>query len=116
MSANKKIKTPFLVTYTGKYALWRFINIIIMGALIGGALLTYVFIYQNIYNTISNTYAITELNANINWTALNSQDYTKAQDILKQKAEIKQISRTIRNIFSYAGSSIPTSSTSTISQ
>lgn len=115
MSAHNN-KPPILITYTGKYALWRFINIIIMGALVGGAIFTYCFIYQNIYNTISNTYAITELNSNITWTTLNSQDYDKTQNILQQKSELKPTPVKIRNIFSYGSQTTTTTTTSTTIQ
>lgn len=102
-----------IISYKGRYGLWRLINIIILGLLISGAMFTYYFIYENIYSTIANANAIVALRSNMSIYDLDLPAYEKARAIISRKKQLEEFPPNVRNIFYYGATTSVYANTST---
>jgi len=82
-----------------RIAIWRLIYIVATGLILSMALFFAFFIYQNIYNTLSNTLAIGIINAGTDIDIVDDKAYDKARELVKNKNIGIVVPDKIRNIF-----------------
>jgi len=84
-----------------RYTFWRITSIIVMGFLGLSTLFTVSFIYNNIYDTITNSAIILSLNNEMPEDMLDLQLFETAQNLVKKKKITTTIPSDMRNIFLY---------------
>lgn len=101
------------MTNNSRYTAWRLASIGIVGLLSLAVLITIYFIYNNIYNTLSNSNAILVLSSSPQSDTIDITAYEKAKKIITTKQQAVIIPNKLRNIFSYGSEhSTPISSVS----
>ncbi len=84
-----------------RYAAWRLASIGTMGILSLTIILTIYFIYDNIYNTLSNGNAIIILSNSPLSDTIDVEAYEKVKKIITKKQQTNSIPTKLRNIFYY---------------
>lgn len=107
MSAHKLTFLP--IKYSGRYGFWRIFYLLILGLLAGGVMFTFYFIYQNIYNTLTNTRVIIAIKSDMNWFSLDLEAYERAKSMIEQKKSKNEIPTNLKNIFFYNSNTITSS-------
>lgn len=96
-----------------KLVVWRIINIVVTGVMLGCFGLSFYFIYVYIYQTIGTTDAIVALNASANQQIINIGDFNQAEKQMKLKKSLIATPYNLRNIFAFSHTVILPNSTST---
>ncbi len=87
--------------YGGRYGFWRLIYILIFALLLSAILLTYYFIYENIYSTVANANAIISLKSDVNLYNLDLGEFEKASAAINKKQQLESFFPDPRNMFYY---------------
>ena len=95
-----------------RYAVWRFINLVVLGLLAVGAFGTSYFVYLNIYDAYNNTAAIMILNTDTRSDMIDLPIFDKISKMVELKKQQPDLPPGIRNVFVYAAPSAPTSTVS----
>lgn len=82
-----------------RVAFWRLVYFVITGIILCAIILFAFFIYQNIYNTLSNTLAIGIINAGTDIDIVDDKAYNKARELIKNKKIEISAPTKIRNVF-----------------
>jgi hypothetical protein len=101
MLTNKNLNINQIFDSGGKYAHWRIVSILIVGIMIGSALFTANFVYNNIYITLSNANTIIALSSSLGIDAVDVKNYNLAEEKREEKAENFTWPENLRNIFNY---------------
>jgi len=106
-----------IVKNDGHYRAWRLASIGIVGFLGLAVIFTIYFIYNNIYNTLSNSNVILILSNSPQSDTIDVDAYEKAKEIIAKKEQITSIPIKLRNIFIYDESNTkPPNTTTTTSK
>lgn len=92
---KKNLKT------TNRYTAWRLASICTVGILGLVIIITIYFIYNNIYNTLSNSNAILILSSSPQSDTIDIEAYTQAKKTISKKEQTIIIPNDLRNIFIY---------------
>lgn len=84
------------------YTTWSVANLIVMGTLLAAVILTFFFVYKNIYSLYNNAATIVILNSELTVDVLDFTAYNKILATIKAKDVKTEIPRNLRDIFSYA--------------
>jgi len=97
--------TPPSVRHTSP---WYLTGILVVGFLIGSLFLAGFFLYYNVYQFLSNNAAVAALLAQTNVEIIDTTNFNRVKEIIKQKNQPAIIPANPRNIFFYVSN--PTSS------
>lgn len=92
------------------YTTWSVANLIVIGTLLAAVILTFFFVYKNIYSLYNNAAAIVVLNSELTVDVLDFTAYNKILETIKIKDVKTEIPRNLRDIFSYASGAAASSS------
>lgn len=94
-----------------RYARWRLLSLSVFGLTLAGALWTGYFIYQNLFFTLANVNAIVVLSNNLTMDIVDLPGFQKAQGLISQKNNLPPLTAKVRNVFFYAPTSTPATTT-----
>lgn len=95
------------------YTNWSVANIVVLGILLASVMITFFYVYKNIYSLYNNAATIIVLNSELTIDVINFNAYNKIQEVLAVKAEPIIIPGKIRNMFVYGPLAVATSTPTT---
>ena len=107
MLTSKNLTFHRFFNHVGKYARWRITSVLIVSIMIVSAIYTTIFVYKNIYTTISNANVITELSS-LESYAVDVNNYNLAEEKKIEKTKNFTWPINLRVIFNYEVSSSST--------
>lgn len=116
MLANKLLsKEIFKLAKPGPYTIWHVLNLLALGFMGGSIIFGFFFNYQYIYRTLDSANSIILLNPTSNIESVDLAGFQKIEEALAAKQNLPTIPPTLRNLFLYVSSTLPTviSATST---
>ena len=91
----------------GPYTFWRVASILVVGAMMASAGFTFFFIYENMYNALTNAVVIEKLSSSVNTYVVDLPRFYKTQALLEKKNERITLPPDLRNIFAWKEASVP---------
>jgi len=82
-----------------RYTVWKLIYLFAIALILSSTLYFAFFIYQNIFNTLSNSYAIGVLGGGASIDIIDNRSYDTAREAVNAKGETPPPPAKIRNIF-----------------
>lgn len=96
---RKDIQQKLLPAERQKFLGWRIAYLLVIGALLASGLLTVSFVYQNIYNTLANSYAIVILSTDLSMDRVDMNAFAAAEQAIARKNTGVDLPKNLRNVF-----------------